>query len=225
MEMAGFGSRQREIEGKDWTLDRAVEDLRDAVARTAASRVVVIGSSLGGSVALALAAEPSEKLAAVVTIGTAARWVATDDYEHGLGREQADHILAEGRARFAGFAREAIPAFHLNDDDQTEARRAFALFEAEIARTEDFERSMAILERVYRDVDIRPLLPAIRVPVLLLHGEKDLVAAPAAGDFMQKRLANAEVRIILGAGHLPMLTRPQETAAAIADFLDRQHDL
>ncbi|WP_422062493.1 alpha/beta fold hydrolase [Sphingopyxis sp.] len=62
----------------------------------------------------------------------------------------------------------------------------------------------------------------IKVPTLILFGDKDRLINPTAAQTFHERIAESEVVIEPGIGHLPMEEAPDETAAAIADFLKRR---
>ncbi len=67
--------------------------------------------------------------------------------------------------------------------------------------------------------DYTPLLPSIKVPVLLIAGELDYVAPPQAEMFMQKRIANSRLVTVRGARHLPNREFPKEFDRLMDEFL------
>jgi pimeloyl-ACP methyl ester carboxylesterase len=62
-------------------------------------------------------------------------------------------------------------------------------------------------------------LERIRVPVLVLNGEKDSTQRLRVGEVLQSALPNAERVVIEGAGHLANIDRPDEYNAVLARFL------
>ncbi len=67
--------------------------------------------------------------------------------------------------------------------------------------------------------DYTPMLPTIKVPVLLVAGELDYVAPPQAEMFMQKRIANSRLVTVRGARHLPNREFPKEFDRLMDEFL------
>ena len=61
-------------------------------------------------------------------------------------------------------------------------------------------------------------LHRIDVPTLILWGAGDKVLPPAYGAAWQKAIPNATLSTVAGAGHIPHVEKPAETAAAIANF-------
>ncbi|MBA3942713.1 MAG: alpha/beta hydrolase [Sphingopyxis sp.] len=62
----------------------------------------------------------------------------------------------------------------------------------------------------------------IRAPTLILFGDRDRVINPSAALTFHERIAGSEMLIEKGIGHLPMEEAPDQTAAAISDFLKRR---
>lgn len=62
----------------------------------------------------------------------------------------------------------------------------------------------------------------IKVPTLILFGDKDRLINPSAAQTFHERIAGSEVVLLKNVGHLPMEEDPDATAAAIADFLMRR---
>lgn len=68
-------------------------------------------------------------------------------------------------------------------------------------------------------VPLEPLLGDIEAPVLIVWGEYDRVLDVSAIDVMEPLLPQAKVIVMQDTGHLPMLERPEETAAHYRKFL------
>jgi pimeloyl-ACP methyl ester carboxylesterase len=68
------------------------------------------------------------------------------------------------------------------------------------------------------DVDLRHAIPRIGVPALVIVGEHDRVTPPAAAVELAGELPDARLVVLEGAGHLPMLERPEALAAVLRDF-------
>ena len=64
-------------------------------------------------------------------------------------------------------------------------------------------------------VDIRPDIPAIAQPTLVLHGENDRIVTLEESTWLANALRNARLAVIPGAGHVPTVTFPAEIAREI----------
>jgi pimeloyl-ACP methyl ester carboxylesterase len=72
-----------------------------------------------------------------------------------------------------------------------------------------------LLERL----DLRPLLPQIRQPLLLVWGEQDRVVPLPYSDVLLKNLPNAGRVVIEGCGHVPSYSHPEALAEVVRRFL------
>ena len=70
-----------------------------------------------------------------------------------------------------------------------------------------------------RETDLRPLLPDITLPTLIIAGQYDRVTLPAASHALAERLPNAQYVEIRRAAHAPFLSHLPELSALISDFL------
>jgi pimeloyl-ACP methyl ester carboxylesterase len=68
--------------------------------------------------------------------------------------------------------------------------------------------------------DVMERLGEIEAPTLVVAGSADQLTAAKYARFLAKRIADARLVIIEGAGHMMMLERPIETAEAVQDFLN-----
>ena len=69
--------------------------------------------------------------------------------------------------------------------------------------------------------DLRPLVPAIRVPTLVVCGERDRVTPPATAEWLARTIPDARLVLIPGAGHASQQERPELFNAAVREFLQR----
>jgi pimeloyl-ACP methyl ester carboxylesterase len=70
-----------------------------------------------------------------------------------------------------------------------------------------------------RSLDLRPLLPEIRQPVLLLCGEDDRVIGRAHQEVLLNGLPNAGRAVLEGCGHVPSYSHPEAMAEVVRRFL------
>jgi 3-oxoadipate enol-lactonase len=69
------------------------------------------------------------------------------------------------------------------------------------------------------ELDLRPHLAAVTVPVLVLVGEHDEATPPPMSRELAALLPNARLKIIAGCAHVPQLQSPKIFLDAIDDFL------
>ena len=69
------------------------------------------------------------------------------------------------------------------------------------------------------EIDIRHILPAIRVPTLLLHSVRDATIPIGASRYMAERIPGARLVELPGEDHLPWLTDSEAILGEIEEFL------
>jgi len=69
--------------------------------------------------------------------------------------------------------------------------------------------------------DMTEVLTSIKTPTLVLVGDADEITPPAVAQSMQKKMPNAELVIVQGAGHMSPLEQPAQVNRAIRNFLAR----
>jgi len=91
--------------------------------------------------------------------------------------------------------------------------------------TESFCRTDPSIARQFARVtflsDNRDDLPAVTTPTLVLQCVNDLIAPVSVGEFVCARMPNASMVLLNATGHCPNLSAPEETAAAIGQFVRR----
>ena len=72
------------------------------------------------------------------------------------------------------------------------------------------------------DMDLHDALESIKVPALVVVGDLDRLTPPTSALAMKRALPDAEMFVFRGAGHIPMLERPEQFNDLFAGFLAKQ---
>ena len=139
--------------------------------------------------ACVFAATYPERTRGLLLWGTMPRWVRTDDYPWGFDRDEHTRIVAEMAEQ--GMTVEYLTGqgagmAHASEEDVADAIR--------YCRAAASPTQMAALERMNQDMDIRDILPTIRVPTLILNRASDLVAPIEAVRYMANRIPDCSAR-------------------------------
>ncbi|MFZ9678694.1 MAG: alpha/beta fold hydrolase [Quisquiliibacterium sp.] len=73
--------------------------------------------------------------------------------------------------------------------------------------------------RAIQALDLLDAITDIQMPVLLIAGEQDAAASPAAMQAMQKAISGARLEVLDPCGHLSSVQRPDDLAALIEEFI------
>jgi 3-oxoadipate enol-lactonase len=184
------------------------DDLIALLDHLGLERADVCGCSLGGMVALWLAAERPTRIARAVLantgarIGTIERWNARIE---AVRRDGMEGVVDSVLARFFSIAfREREPG-------------AVARVGAMLRATDP--RGYIAACAALRDADLRGALPAIRVPTLVVAGSLDEATPPSLAEQLHVGIAGSRLAIIPGAAHLTNVERPDAFNAVVREFL------
>ncbi|HSI81841.1 MAG TPA: alpha/beta hydrolase [Solirubrobacterales bacterium] len=186
-------------------------------------RYAIVGHSMGGAVALAIAAARPDAVRAVVGIasmgapmslpeGLDRLWAARPTRS---GAEEVLRLLAPGSSDRAGSAAGAATPDHAAVEDRLEAMLA-----------QGAETYAALFppprERWVADLGLRESeWDRVTAPVLLLHGARDQVVPLRDGALpLVERLPNADLYVLGDCGHSPHLTRPELVHRLLAEHLE-----
>jgi pimeloyl-ACP methyl ester carboxylesterase len=203
----GDGARLRRC-----THDDLVADVWALLDHLRLPRSYILGSSFGATVVLkAMAGRPERLPRGILQGGLAYRPLA-----------RAERVLAWcGRflpGSMAGLPlREKALLFFTGDGFKRQSPDIWAHYldcsgRARLA-------AAACQVHLLRRLDLRPLLPSIRQPVLLICGNLDRIVPPAHADMLMEGLPNAGRVVIEGCGHVPSYTHPEVLAEVIRQFL------
>jgi pimeloyl-ACP methyl ester carboxylesterase len=177
----------------------------EEMAREQGGKVVLVGNSLGGALALYTAHERPDLAAGVVGLNPAGAELS-DEAMNALPRAFTD--ANTGAARMARLLFYRTPW-------------TFWLVARDFARHWGTPTVQRILDDARAGSDRSlglDVLTDIHVPVLILWGAQDRLLPPSSlEDF--RRIAGARVETLQGCGHLPQLERPAATRRAVAEFV------
>jgi pimeloyl-[acyl-carrier protein] methyl ester esterase len=68
--------------------------------------------------------------------------------------------------------------------------------------------------------DLRPEVPLLQTPTLLIHGDRDTLAPVQAANWMSQHLPQSSLRVIAGASHAPFLSHTEQFTETLLQFLE-----
>ena len=198
-----------------WSLDDYVADLLALTDKLAVGRFAVVGFSLGGMIAAAIASAHQDRVSALVIAAA-----AVSSSVEGEARTEAmlERAVRLGPVAFAGEQARAI--WH----------RDWAARHPEyVERFVQWRAAMdqAALFRAFRSsygVDLRPALPSLRMPVCVIAADCDPFASVEMLRGAAQLIPGADFAVIEGAGHMIPVERPEEFAACLLRFLEPHAD-
>ena len=175
--------------------------------------VVFVGHSVSAVIGVLAAAQEPARFAKLVLIGPSPRYVDDDGYVGGFAREDIEGLLDSLDSNYLGWAQAFAPVIVGADHPaelQEELTNSFCRTDPEIARH---------FARVTFLSDNRADLERVTTPTLVLQCSDDVIAPQAVGEYVHRQIPGSTLVLMEATGHCPNLSAPEETVAAIADFL------
>lgn len=215
--MPGFGDGWMDP-GERHTLDAYGSWLGDVVRELGGSRFHLMGNSLGGATALAIAAaEGPGRIASLVAVNSGGLDLA--------GVRSVNDEMRDGRNLFAVRDRAAFEQFL----QRIFARRPYmprpvtARLAAELRRSADwYDRLVAdmLLTKLHTSAISASVadFATIRVPTLIVWGDRDTLFPLSHGEHLARVIPGAKLAVLEGVGHCPHLETPGRLAEAFTRF-------
>jgi pimeloyl-ACP methyl ester carboxylesterase len=181
-----------------------VDDILGFMAAVGINAAVWIGHSMGGAIALQAALQNPRRVLGLVLIGSGARL-------------RVDPKLLEYATRETSFPA-ALQLLGERSFSEASDPRLRQLALQRMAEMRPGVLQGDLLACAAFDASDR--LSDVHVSSLILLGEHDQLVHPRNSEMLREGLRDSELRVIRGAGHMVMLERAEETAAALRQFLD-----
>jgi class 3 adenylate cyclase len=190
----GMGLSDRDV--GEYTTENIAEDALTVMDAVGAEKVAVFGISEGGPAASMLAAAHPDRVRAMVQYGTYARMSWAPDYPDGIPADDLRAYWKRVRETWgdARSLRRWAPTL-ANDPEVRD-------WWARMLRSGLSPSGARALGEMYADLDVRALLPTIRVPTLVLYRSGDRAVLPAWSRAVAEGVPNAREVELEGSDHL-----------------------
>jgi pimeloyl-ACP methyl ester carboxylesterase len=199
-------------------LEVRMDDVRTVMDAAGSHRAALFGILDGAAMSLLFAATYPERTSALVLLTAFPRLMWSADFPWGITEEQQ-------RARKLDFMR-----IFLGTRD--EAARALRFVKGDAPTDEEIQRDIDYLRRaaaspntleayleLYRQIDVRHVLPAIRVPTLLIHGSDAAPYRIEAARYMAEEIPSARLLELPGERSIPARPGLEQALAETEAFL------
>jgi pimeloyl-ACP methyl ester carboxylesterase/class 3 adenylate cyclase len=195
------------------TMETRMDDVRAVMDAIGSRRAAFYGVSEGAAMSILFAATHPERTAALVVRSAFPRRMWAPDYPWGRTEQEYEREVERDLRIFGAReqARAAVRLLGRFSDAEVESFLQMLRFGASPGALE-------ALHRMNKEIDIRHVLPAVRVPTLILHGAEDTIVPAEVAHYMASRIPTGRVVELPGLGHLAF---GDPGAALIAAELER----
>jgi len=209
-DLLGCGASDPPGVGYHYTQEKIATEILAVFAAMSLERVHWVGESSGGIIGLLLAAAYPERIASLVLCNTPTR--ISDDIK-GIYALDQESTGAAIRAYGTGEWCRRTLGYRLDTEHASERLREWCI--AEMGKTRP--DIAAALHECFEAIDTKPLLPAIKAPVLLLSGDKSRIASEQQ-QILAASLPRGRLELFAGYGHGVNLLQPERCARTALDF-------
>jgi 3-oxoadipate enol-lactonase len=185
-----------------YTMDELASDIAGLLDQLGIQKTAIAGHSMGGYVALAFARLYPERVRGLALVSSQ---VLPDPPDRKEGRYKSAADVSENGIQ--SVVATMAPKFTSN-----ESLQAFARASMERQQPAAY---VGALKAMAERMDSTPLLSSFRFPVVLVHGEADALIPIDRAREVKAALPQAYLVEIPGAGHMPMMEAPEQTAEAL----------
>ncbi|QIG92787.1 adenylate/guanylate cyclase domain-containing protein [Bradyrhizobium sp. 6(2017)] len=168
------------------SFEQRVDDLRAVMEAVGSRRAVLLGCSEGGPISMVFAATFPERVSQLVLFGSFARFSSAPGYSF---RPSGDEIVGRVDGVWTAGWGTGVTVRHFlpsHADDPDVARQY-----AKLERLAFSPGALKIAARYNIEIDVRTILPAIRVPTLVLHRQADVMSIEN-GKFLASQIPGAK---------------------------------
>ncbi|HEV8651584.1 MAG TPA: adenylate/guanylate cyclase domain-containing protein [Actinomycetes bacterium] len=220
----GTGLSDRVVEAELPTLEQRIDDVRAVMDAVGSQRAALVGHSEGGNMAVLFAATYPQRTLALVAFGIFATRVWSPDYPWAPTPRERQAWYDRVEQEWGGPVDLADLAPSVAGDERF--RRWWATY----LRQGASPKAALTLAKMNTQIDLRAILPTIRVPTLILHRSGDRDARIEEGRYIAARIPGARLVELAGVDHLPwvgdqdtVLDEVQEFLTGVRRELDRFH--
>lgn len=189
---------------KNYSVESYGDDVKTVVKKLNLKRVVLVGSSMGGPIALEATRRMPDRVVAIVPVDT------LQNVEQKVPQEQLDAIFQQMQADFKSATTSLLNQFFFSPTTPMAVRER--IINETIAQKP--EVVLPILKAVF-SYDAAPGLREVKVPIRAINADR--VPTDIAAN--RKYAPQFDVMIIKGTGHYPMLEDPERFNQMLAEIL------
>lgn len=195
------------------TLEQRMTDVQAVLDAVGSERAALLGVSEGGPMCSLFAATHPERTVALAMIGTYARRVWSEDYPWAPTEQERANFLEELRRNWGAPVGIEERAPSVAGDPQ------FREWWATYLRMGASPAAALALTRMNAEIDVRSVLPSIRIPTLVIHRAGDECLKIEEGRYVASKIPGARFVELPGCDHLPFVGDQDAILDEVEEFL------
>jgi pimeloyl-[acyl-carrier protein] methyl ester esterase len=202
---------------KKISLAEIADDIIVLLDKLGIKETSVVGSSLGGLVALKIFSGHPKKIKCLTLVGSHFKFAKSDDYPYGLDVERIRKLGGQLQTDYPAIVNIFFRSLFTKAERSTRRFKWIQTFRSSISMPEK-EALMGLLEILEKE-DLRPGLSKINVPIQFINGTEDYIFPKETFLHLKERAPQAKFDWLEECGHFPFLSKPYEFNEILERFL------
>ncbi len=195
------------------SLEGYASDIISIVNELDLSKVILIGHSVSNMIGLLAVIAAPDLFEKIVMVSPSPCYINDHSYIGGFARKEIENLLGTMRKSYIDWAIGIAPVIMANPD---QPQFAHELKESFCKRDPAITQQFAAVTFLS---DNRGDLSKLKIPTLIMQCSQDVIAPLQVGEFMERNIPYATLRIMKATGHCPHVSAPAETIEMIKEFL------
>ena len=174
---------------------------------------IICGWSLGGQVAMELALCIPERIKKLILVSTTPSFVQRDDWKWGMEGDTLNLFIKNLKRDYVSTLNRFLSLQVRGGGNTSELLRKLRKSVFQEGKLNEAGLQMGI--EILFASDMRKRIKDINRPVILLHGENDVIAYPNAARWMHEHLQSSKLIMLPHCGHTPFLSHADQFIANI----------
>ncbi|MGO4920250.1 alpha/beta fold hydrolase [Maribacter spongiicola] len=202
-------------EGKYGSLYGYAQDVLDICDVLNLQNVIFIGHSVSSMIGVLASLQAPKVFKNLILVSPSSKYIDDTDYVGGFSEEDLEGLLDVMDNNYTGWAK-FLALMVMKNAERPEL-------------TEELENSFCAADpainrnfaRVTFFSDNRDDIVRVKLPTLILQCSDDDIAPDTVGEFIHKKISGSTIVRMNATGHCPHMSHPEETIAAIKNFLTK----
>jgi pimeloyl-[acyl-carrier protein] methyl ester esterase len=180
----------------------------EKVAEVLPDNCTICGWSLGGQVSIELALQLPLRVKKLILVSTTPCFINHRDWQWGMDEEMLQLFIKNLKRDYVTTLDRFLSLQVKGSIDTT---AVLAKLKASFSHDRELnETSLQAGLQILLTTDLRNKIEEISQPVVLIHGENDIITHPSAARWMHQKLPSSELLMLSNCGHAPFLSHPDQ---------------
>ena len=180
----------------------------EKVAEVLPDDCTICGWSLGGQVSIELALQLPLRVKKLILVSTTPCFINHRDWQWGMDEEMLQLFIKNLKRDYVTTLDRFLSLQVKGSIDTT---AVLAKLKASFSHDRELnETSLQAGLQILLTTDLRNKIEEISQPVVLIHGENDIITHPSAARWMHQKLPSSELLMLSNCGHAPFLSHPDQ---------------